>query len=66
MPIQQYEKGKTSFKLDAEGYPLLYEKKVCVKCNAPVKPGAFKDKDKQRRFNVLGYCLKCHKEIMGW
>lgn len=64
MPMQKYDKYPGQCDRDRDGYLILYTGAHCVRCHRPV--GRFSDPDKRRRFQVLGYCEDCHRQIMGW
>jgi hypothetical protein len=65
--LSKFETMKSfGFDRDEDGYVLLHKSVNCVRCRRPVALRSFKDPDKRRRAQILGYCQQCFLEIMGW
>lgn len=65
MAISKFEKYVGGSR-DEDGYLILHESALCVRCHKPIAMQTIKDVEKRRIIQILGYCGKCFTAIMGW
>ena len=65
MAIKAFETF-TQGQRDRDGFLVLHESILCVRCGHLANIRFIKDVDKRRRCQILGYCERCHSGVMGW
>ena len=65
MAIGKFE-TYTEGKRDQDGYLILHDSLLCPRCGKLSNLKFIKDAERRHHCQLLGYCERCHQQVMGW